>query len=93
VAPGEDVYCSLEDAKASFGQQGTIFWDTRRPDEYDGSLAPSATTPRPGHIPDAVHLDWVELLDPESRTVKPAVELHALLGSRGITSESVINCY
>ncbi len=49
--------------------------------------------PRPGHIAGAIHLEWTELLDPESRTFKPADELRALLNGRGMTPESEINCY
>ncbi|HEX5369325.1 MAG TPA: sulfurtransferase, partial [Dehalococcoidia bacterium] len=61
------------------------------PGEYDGSEA--VNNPRPGHVSGAVHLEWTELLDPETRTFKPAAELRALLESRGITPESEIDCY
>jgi thiosulfate/3-mercaptopyruvate sulfurtransferase len=87
----EDLYCSLDHAKAAHGSSGAIFWDVRTQAEYEGSQAGNNT--RPGHIPGAVHLEWTELLDPESRTFKPAQELRELLGSRGITPESEIECY
>lgn len=92
--PVEDLYCSLEDAKAAHSAPATIFWDTRTTAEYEGTaLAGANPLPRPGHIPGAVHLEWIELLDPETRTLKPADELRTLLESRGITPESEINCY
>ena len=90
----EEIYCSLEDAKSALGQPDTVFWDTRTTAEYEGSAPAGPNTPsRPGHMPGAAHLDWTDLLDPETRTVKPASELRALLESRGITPESEINCY
>jgi 3-mercaptopyruvate sulfurtransferase SseA len=38
----------------------------------------SEPSPRPGHIAGAAHLDWVELIDPDAKTFKPAAELRAL---------------
>jgi thiosulfate/3-mercaptopyruvate sulfurtransferase len=87
----DDLYCSLDHAKARHGSSGAIFWDVRTQAEYEGSQA--GNNARPGHIPRAVHLEWTELLDPDSRTFKPAQELRELLGSRGITPESEIECY
>lgn len=87
----EDLYCSLEHAKTARGSSGTVFWDVRTRAEYEGSQA--GNNARPGRVPGAVHLEWTELLDPESRTFKPAQELRELLGSRGITPESEIDCY
>ena len=73
------------------GSPNTVFWDVRARGEYDGTDA--RDNARPGHIAGAVHLEWTELLDPETRTFKPAAELRSLLSSRGITPESEINCY
>ena len=87
----EGLFCSLDHAKSVHGSPGTIFWDVRRPGEYDGTEA--LNNARPGHVAGAVHLEWTELLDPETRTFKPGLELHALLESRGITPESEIECY
>jgi thiosulfate/3-mercaptopyruvate sulfurtransferase len=92
--PAEDMYCSLESAKTSLGRSNTVFWDTRTQAEYEGTAAAGATgPPRLGHLPGAVHLEWTELLDPESRTVKPAAELRELLSSKGITPESEVFSY
>lgn len=87
----EAIYCSLEHAQSVHGAPNTIFWDVRRPGEYDGSEP--VNNARPGHIPGAVHLEWTELLDAESGTFKAAPELSQLLASRGITPESEIDCY
>jgi thiosulfate/3-mercaptopyruvate sulfurtransferase len=87
----EDLFCSLDHARGVHGKPQTVFWDVRRPGEYDGSDA--LNNSRPGHIAGAVHLEWTELLDPETKTFKPAAELRILLESRGITPESEIECY
>jgi thiosulfate/3-mercaptopyruvate sulfurtransferase len=88
----EAIYCSLDSARSSHGSPGTLFWDVRSSAEHEGS-AQVGNNPRSGHIPGAIHLEWTELLDPETRTLKPGDELQQLLSSRGITPESEINCY
>ena len=87
----EDLFCSLDHAKRAHGSPGTIFWDVRRQSEYEGTEA--VNNARPGHVPGAIHLEWTELLDPETRTFKTASELRPLLESRGITPEAEIECY
>jgi thiosulfate/3-mercaptopyruvate sulfurtransferase len=93
--PVEEVYCSLETAKATQGQAGTVFWDTRSQAEYDGTASAGfgGPLPRPGHISGAVHLEWTELLDPATRTFKPAEELRALLEAKGITPDVEVHSY
>jgi len=87
----EALFCSLDHAKSVHGRPGTVFWDVRREGEYDGTEA--LNNARPGHVPGAIHLEWTELLDPETRTFKPGPELRAMLESRGITPEAEIECY
>jgi thiosulfate/3-mercaptopyruvate sulfurtransferase len=92
--PNEAIYCSLGHAKASHGRPETVFWDTRSLAEYHGAGEGHGKPPlRPGHIQGAVHLDWLELIDPETKTFKPAAALHALLESKGITPEREVNTY
>ncbi len=91
--PMEAVYCSLEQAKAGAGRDDFVFWDTRSMDEYAGNAAGFGSVPRPGHIPGAAHLEWTELLDRASRTLKPAAELRQLLETRGITPDKQVAGY
>lgn len=92
--PIEEIYCSLASAKASHGRPKTVFWDTRSLAEYQGTAAaPGEPPPRLGRIPGAIHLEWVELLDPATKTLKPAAELRALLESKGITPDREIGTY
>jgi thiosulfate/3-mercaptopyruvate sulfurtransferase len=87
----EELFCSLDHARSVHGSPGTVFWDVRREAEYTGEEG--VNNPRTGHVPGAVHLEWTELLDPETRTFRPGPELRAMLGERGITPESEIDCY
>jgi thiosulfate/3-mercaptopyruvate sulfurtransferase len=91
--PVEAVYCSLEQAKAGASTGSVVFWDTRSADEYTGKVAGFGSVPRLGHIPGAIHLEWSELLDRESRTFKPGSELRHLLEERGVTPEKQVASY
>jgi len=92
--PVDAIYCSFSHAKASHGRPETVFWDTRTLSEYHGGAeGHGKPPPRPGHIAGAAHLDWVELIDPETKTFKPAAELRALLASKGITPDREVNTY
>jgi thiosulfate/3-mercaptopyruvate sulfurtransferase len=91
--PVEAVYCSLDQAKAGVGRADFVFWDTRSENEYTGEEAGFRAPPRPGHIPGAARLDWTELFDPESQTLKPAAELRQLLEARGITPDKQVASY
>jgi len=93
ASPVEAVYCSLEQAKAGAGREDFVFWDTRSDAEYTGDEAGFRAPPRQGHIPGAAHLDWTALLDPESRTLKPAAELRELLAAQGITTDKQVASY
>ena len=87
------LYCSLEQAKAGTERDDFVFWDTRSADEYAGNATGFGSVPRPGRVPGAIHLEWTELLDPETRTLKPAPELHQLLAANGITPEKQVASY
>ncbi|SEO60555.1 thiosulfate/3-mercaptopyruvate sulfurtransferase [Halogranum amylolyticum] len=60
----------------------TVVVDTREAWEYEE-----------GHLPGAVQLDWLELVDDESRGLKPRAELESLLAERGITPDKEVVLY
>jgi thiosulfate/3-mercaptopyruvate sulfurtransferase len=59
-----------------------VIVDTRDPEEYAA-----------GHLPGAVRLDWRELVDPETRGLKPRAELESLLADREITPDRRVILY
>jgi thiosulfate/3-mercaptopyruvate sulfurtransferase len=46
-----------------------------------------------GHLPGAVQLDWRDLVDAETRGLKPDAELESLLAERGVTPDRRIVLY
>lgn len=74
VAEAEDIMASLYDPDF-------VVWDCRSREEYEGSRVSAA---RGGHIPGAVHLDWLELMD-HQRNLCLVAGLEDLLRERGIT--------
>jgi thiosulfate/3-mercaptopyruvate sulfurtransferase len=92
--PVDSIYCSFSHAKAAHTRPQAVFWDTRSLAEFHGAgEGHGKPPPRPGHIAGAAHLDWIELIDPETKTFKPAAELRALLESKGITPDREVNTY
>jgi thiosulfate/3-mercaptopyruvate sulfurtransferase len=89
----EGLYCGLDQVKASIEKQGAVFWDTRTLDEFNGKSAPFNPPPRMGHIPGAVQLEWSELFDKETNTLRPAAECKERLSEKGITPESAVTTY
>ncbi len=91
--PQEALYCSLNQAKSAVSQPKTVFWDTRSLEEFEGTRAGFGPPVRMGRIPGGVHLEWSELFDQETKTLKPAKGLHALLASVGILPGYEIDAY
>jgi thiosulfate/3-mercaptopyruvate sulfurtransferase len=79
-----------EDILARLGTADLTIWDCRSREEYDGNRVSAA---RAGHIPGAVHLDWLELMDPD-RALRLRRNLPDLLQQRGITQERelIVHC-
>ncbi len=91
--PQEAIYCSLDQALSAASQPKTVFWDTRSLEEFEGTAGGFGAPVRLGRIPGAIHLEWSELFDQDTKTLKPANALHALLGSRGLTPDYEIDTY
>jgi thiosulfate/3-mercaptopyruvate sulfurtransferase len=62
--------------------EATVIVDTRDDREYDE-----------GHIPGAVLLDWRELVDDDSRGLRPAATVRRVLADHGITPDRQILLY
>jgi thiosulfate/3-mercaptopyruvate sulfurtransferase len=76
------------------GHPGAILLDTRSSIEFDGSERhPKAA--RAGRIPDAVHLDWAEVLrdDGGDDRLRTPTELRELFAIRGVAEDSVVVTY
>ena len=79
---------TTDDLKQIYDRPGVVVWDVRSREEYTGENA--RHNRRPGHIPGATHLEWVEMIDEETHTFKPGDEMRRALESKGITPEKEV---
>jgi thiosulfate/3-mercaptopyruvate sulfurtransferase len=85
VADPAEIETPLVDADtvaAAADDPDAVLVDTREEWEYEE-----------GHIPGAVRLDWRELVDDDTRGLKPRGEMEEILESRGVTPEKRVVLY
>lgn len=63
-----------------------LIWDARAPDEFSGAKSASA---RGGHIPNAINLNWTDLLEAD-KTLKPLDVIQQILNDKGLTADKTI---
>ena len=76
----------VEELLTSLGRENLLIWDVRSREEYLG-LRPQAQ--RNGHIPGAVNIDWLELMD-HHNALRLRDDLQGLLASHGITADRYV---
>ena len=81
----------IDAVKAGCSLADTAIWDTRSAGEYSGEV--NRGNQRAGHIAGAVHLDWLDLMEPETHRFKPAAELRRILDDQGITPDKAVFAY
>ena len=81
---------TVETLTAAIGRSGTVIWDIRTSEEFAGEN--DRGNARKGHVPGAVHLEWVDLVNDDD-TFKDADELRALAAGLGITPETGVHVY
>jgi thiosulfate/3-mercaptopyruvate sulfurtransferase len=80
--PAHSPLVEYETVSEALDDDGTVIVDTREPREYDE-----------GHLPDAVNVDWRDLVDDETRGLKPEAELRSILDDAGITPDRRVLLY
>lgn len=84
----KEFIVSMKDVLASINDNNSIVWDARARDEYEGTRV---TAEKNGHIPGAVNLDWVNLMDRANNLkLKDLAKLQDMLEDLGITKEKNI---
>ncbi len=88
--PAADTCATLDEMKAAAGRPDTVIWDVRSRGEYTGD--DGRQNKRGGHIPGAVHLEWLALTAPPERSglLLPAAEIRRKLEAAGITPEKQV---
>ena len=74
--PPASPIVSTDTVQSLLAETDTTFIDTREQDEYAD-----------GHLQGAIRLDWMELVDPDTRGGKPEQEIESILIEHGIPTE------
>ena len=86
------IHSNCERLVSSIGLEGTVILDTRTDGEWLGLI--DRGNKRKGHVPGAVHLEWVNFVTSDANHVfKPAAELIAMLHDAGVQSGSDVITY
>ncbi len=93
----ESIRILKDEVLSSLGQPGITILDNRSDEEYEGKTnnlpgKPDFGAERYGHIPGAVHLNYVTLLD-ETDSLLPPDELRKKFEAAGATPDREIICY
>ena len=86
VTVNRDVIAEKEDVLKGIETTGTVIWDARSPEEFTGTKIFAA---RGGHIPGAINLDWLELMD-RNNQLRLRSDIRNLIEDRGIRSANSV---
>ena len=79
----EELIARWEYVRDSIDQTDRVLLDVRSDGEWSGQNARG--TKRGGRLPGAVHLEWLNYVDDQTKKFKPAAELRAMFAEAGIT--------
>ena len=83
----ESHHCRIEDMRSAVEAGGVQLWDTRSEGEWSGEN--DRGNERAGHVPGAVWLEWLQLLEgPPVGRFRPLDEMRQILGAAGIDPEA-----
>jgi thiosulfate/3-mercaptopyruvate sulfurtransferase len=88
ASPGADnTLCAIDDVKRAIDDPETIIWDVRSAEEHAGT--DDRPNKRHGHIPGAVHMEWLDLTAPPIRSglLREPDEISRKLTAIGITPD------
>ncbi|MFA1609718.1 sulfurtransferase [Halobellus rubicundus] len=80
--PERSPLVDYETVRDALDDEGIVIVDTRDPREF-----------AEGHLPGAVNVDWRELVDDETRGLKPEADLREILEAAGIVPDAHILLY
>jgi thiosulfate/3-mercaptopyruvate sulfurtransferase len=90
--PNPDIHTDCELMRGALGADDTAILDVRTDAEWSG--ASDRGNKRRGHVPGAVHLEWLNFMTDDQRSVfKPAAELREMLRAVGITPDKNVFVY
>ncbi len=80
--PAETPLVSRDEVESAIDDPNAVLVDTRDPEEF-----------AEGHLPSAINVDWLDLVDDDTRGLKSSDELHEILESNGITPDKRVILY
>ncbi|WP_336035708.1 sulfurtransferase [Halobacterium yunchengense] len=80
--PRRDVFVDADAVSGALDDPDAVVVDTREPWEFEE-----------GHLPGAVNVDWKDVVDDETRGLKPREDVAALLADRGVTGDRRVVLY
>ena len=83
--PDASLIATTEQLQESYSKSDVAVWDVRTMVEYTGEN--TRRNRRSGHIPGAIHLEWLEMMDEKTHTFKSPDEMRRILESKGITRD------
>jgi thiosulfate/3-mercaptopyruvate sulfurtransferase len=86
--PDASLIATTEHLKESYSKPDVAVWDVRTTGEYTGEN--TRRNRRTGHIPGAIHLEWLEMMDEKTHTFKLPDEMRRILESNGITPDKEV---
>jgi thiosulfate/3-mercaptopyruvate sulfurtransferase len=93
VSGSADIRADADYVMSRMNKPSALIWDTRRKSEFVGT---EIRADRGGHIPGAVHLEWLSLLKEQNgvKVLREEKEIQQLLETAGITRdlEIVAHC-
>jgi len=87
INENDSYICKITDMKNA---PNTILFDTRSDGEYNGTN--SRGNMRSGHMPGAVHIEWLEFMN-DDHNFKSQAEIKSILDEKNITYEKEIKTY
>jgi thiosulfate/3-mercaptopyruvate sulfurtransferase len=89
--PNTSILTKADELQANCSLDDVVVWDVRSTGEYEGTN--SRGNLRVGHVPGAVHLEWLNVMDRETHRFKPPADIRRMLLQNGITPEKRIYAY
>jgi thiosulfate/3-mercaptopyruvate sulfurtransferase len=87
----EELIARWDYVRDTIDHKDRVLLDVRSDEEWTGANARS--TKRGGRIPGAVHLEWLNYVDKQTKVFKPAAELRAMFRQAGVTPAQEVVTY
>jgi thiosulfate/3-mercaptopyruvate sulfurtransferase len=89
--PNQSIMAKADELKANCRLDDAVVWDVRSTAEFEGTN--SRGNKRVGHVPGAVHLEYLSVMDRETHRFRPAADIRQMLLDKGITPEKRVYTY